>query len=68
MLTLMLGYGIYVYKSLEAVLFVGQYFVKFQPQKYDCNLLYRGFIMKKKSLILSNFKEKKFKPSDCYDK
>jgi hypothetical protein len=51
MLMLMLGYGIYVYTSLEAVLFVGQYFVKFQPEKYDFNLLYRGFFMKKRSLI-----------------
>jgi hypothetical protein len=34
MLMLMLGYGIYVYRSLEAVFFLGQYFVKFQPEKY----------------------------------
>jgi hypothetical protein len=48
MLMLMLGYGIYVNRSLEAVSFLGQYFVKFQPEKYDFNLLYRGFFMKKK--------------------
>jgi hypothetical protein len=57
MLMLMLGYGIYVYRSLEAVFFLGQYFVKFQPEKHDFNLLYRGFFIKKRVPNSSNFKE-----------
>jgi len=60
MLMLMLGYGIYVYRSLEAVFFLGQYFVKFQPEKHDFNLLYRGFFIKKIKFQRN--------PPDFYDK